>query len=117
MVAAMKRSQPQHEEMERTDDAMRQEREDIAAIAYHEEMRIASEHQLMLSRLEDARQLLRENDPTVAAAEVAAAQARTTALASVLPGTAEEITQRLLANPRAAALGDSAAPDSHTSSK
>lgn len=103
-------------EAERSDEQMRRDREDTAARAYQIELRATSEHARMLSRLEDARQILRENDPSAVAereAEVAAARARTVSLAASLPGTHEEIQRRLLE--RSAALDDLATSKSHNS--
>ena len=117
-AVAMKKTQGELEKSERTDEQMRQVREDTAARAYQAEIRAVSEHEIMLSRLEDARRILRENDPGVVAvreAEVAAARARTESLAAVLPGTPEEIQRRLLE--RGAALEGSATTESHDDPK
>ena len=69
------------------------------------------EHQKMLAHEKEARDFLRENDPSSAGlreAQVAAAQAKTAALVAALPGTPEEIQERLLK--RGAELEGPAAP-------
>ena len=102
------------EEMELSSARVRQERVDNAARAYRLELQIANENQQIQSRCESARQTLRENDPSSAGlreAEVAAARARTLALVAELPGTQEEIFERL--SQRAAELEGPAAPEDH----
>ena len=92
----------------------RQEREDAAALALRAHSNLVEEHRQMLARLEDARAVLAEDLPrnSLLEAEVAAAQARTASLVRMLPGTPEEIRERLEA--RGAALeGATQAPSSH----
>ena len=76
----------------------RQEREDAAALALRAHTNLVEEHRQMLARLEDARAVLAEDLPrrsTLLEAEVAAAEARTASLVRMLPGTPEEIRERL----------------------
>ena len=84
-------------------------------IAYREEKRAVEEYQQVLARMEDARAILRDGPSRSGQleAEVAAAEARTTVLVRQLPGTAEEILQRL--QQRSAVLEGSSppAPSSH----
>ena len=96
-------------------DRARQEREDAAALAFRAHQNLMAEHSQMLARLEDARAVLAEDLPrrsTLLEAEVAAAEARTASLVRMLPGTPEEIRERLEA--RGSVLeGANKAPSSH----
>ena len=79
-------------------DRARQEREDAAALAFRAHRDLMEEHSQMLARLEDARAVLAEDLPrrsSLLEAEVAAAEARTNSLVRMLPGTPEEIRDRL----------------------
>ena len=84
--------------MEQEMDRARQEREDAAALAFRAHRDLVEEHRQMQARIEAARAVLEEELPNrsgLIEAEVAAAQARTEALVRLLPGTPDEIRERL----------------------
>ena len=92
-----------------------QQREDVAAAAYRDQMKLMAEYQQMLTQKEDAQTFLRE-EPRRSGhleAEVEAGKARLSCLVRQLPGTPEEIQARL--EVRGALLEGSStpAPSSH----
>ena len=113
---ALRGTQQEVDSMERAAEGARQARLDAAALAYREEQRAVEAYQAVLAREEDARAILRETPGRSGQleAEVAAAEARTAVLVTQLPGTPEEIRDRL--RERVALLEASAnpAPSGHT---